>query len=387
MPKLKKAYSLREFGVLSDKCIIKKWLANENNVVLKNTPILEIIVNNESIPVQANADLFIISCLRSEGEELGPDDFILTSIELGRTDQIKTTNTNDLTREIPVPSEFKQVRISTTPITRNETIVDSCNTQIYQSNAISLRREQVENLNNIIEYCKNALSFQASEVLESIITNEKQKMEDEQGLWKVGGALLGLALGVGDGFDLMDVGSSFAFSNIANMAYNQVSKEQREFLRQIHSLWLVDQRSPLELRRRLGDPIGRFIGYDTDVGNSDPDENIFITNIHQNSSRGLNLQLLSPAQLAASGFENNLSVEKMREVFDSENYEILANQLYPIDGGTIPIKAMRIISKEEAEKKDPMYSYLHKSGEPYRLTFDEGEHIVYKINIPSHSDF
>jgi hypothetical protein len=285
-----------------------------------------------------------------------------------------------------------QARLNNSQASRLKPLVDHSNSGTEKKSALStptlrLSREEEESMSNVIAMLKDAYSFQTIDVLERIVTHEQEKIENEQALWRIGGAIIGAVLGAGDGFDLTDVGTSFAFSNIAGMAYSQASKEQRQFLKKIHSLWLIDQRSPVDLRRRLGEPIGRFVGYSSETSCFDPD-GVFFANIHQNSSRGSTLVALGFAEDFASGFTDEMSREKMIEVFTGDEIENLRYQLYPIIDLAGPLKIVRTITDAEAKSKDPMYTHLHKLGSPFRLSDGDGDdQIVYKCSIPSHSDY
>ena len=88
----------------------------------------------------------------------------------------------------------------------------------------------------------------------------------------------------------------------------------------------------------------------------------------------------------AKGFQDPQSLEVLQRSYDEEDIGIISSQLYP---STItPLKLCRTITPDEAIKKDPYYSQLSKAGAPFRVVYsDDTEGIMYKIQIPHHSDY
>jgi len=182
-----------------------------------------------------------------------------------------------------------------------------------------------------------------------------------------------------DGFDTGDLFAGWTFSNIGGAAHQFASKKQLEFLKKLHSEWLVLDRSPMDLRRRLGEPQGRFIGISQF-------NRLDMFNIHQSSSRGYHLVELDLAGNIAKGFKNSQSLEVLQRSYDQEDIGTLSNQLYP---STIaPLKICHKITPNEARKKDPYFNQLSKAGAPFKIVYENNtEGIMYKIQIPHHSDF
>jgi len=246
-----------------------------------------------------------------------------------------------------------------------------------QSNQIS---EPIEGLDNLIEIVRHGYAFQVRDVLERIINTERERMENERLLWRLGAGAVTLATGgFIDGFGIDDLLSGMAMSNVAGMAHQFASKEQVEFLKKLQSEWLVLDRSPMDIRRRLGEPQGRFIGISR--------SNILdMFNIHQSGSRGFHMVELDYAGNVAKGFKDAQSLEVLQRSYDEEDIGIISTQLYP--SNITPLKLCRTITPEEAKKKDPYYNQLSKAGAPFRVVYsDDTEGIMYKIQIPHHSDY
>lgn len=399
---MEKQYSLSDLGLAIEESKVLRWKAAVNTVVLKSQPLLELDINGATLLINTSHDLLLLSTTKT-GVTIHPAKKIFKAIPLNElksnvdarrvepvVSPLREPDQVSLAEHQGISKENIDVSPNSEPQTRQRPHQNSTAHKLISSLStpgFKLTKEDEEGLLNCTKLLHENLSFQSIDVIERIVAYEQARIEDEQTLWRIGGAILGAALGAGDGFGLADVGTSFAFSNIAGMAHSQASKEQREFLKKIHSLWLVDQRSPFDLRRRLGEPIGRFIGYSSLANSFNPDD-LYIASIHQNSSRGFTAVSLGFAGDNAAGFIDNMSREKMAEVFTGEEIETLKCQFYPIIENSIPLKLVRSITEEEAKSKDPLYSYLRKTGSPYRISIGDGDDdILYKCAIPSHSDF
>jgi len=240
--------------------------------------------------------------------------------------------------------------------------------------------EPLEGLDDFIVVVRDSYAFQIRDILERIVNTERERIESERGLWKLGAGIAALALGISvDGFDTGDLFAGWTFSNIGGAAHQFASKKQLEFLKKLHSEWLVLDKSPMDLRRRLGEPQGRFIGISQF-------NRLDMFNIHQCSSRGYHLVELDLAGNIAKGFKNPQSLEVLQRSYDQEDIGTLSNQLYP---STIaPLKICHKITPNEARKKDPYFNQLSKAGAPFRIVYENNtEGIMYKIQIPQHSDY
>lgn len=260
---------------------------------------------------------------------------------------------------------------------------NSDNTSTKQGNMISSINQitnPIEGVDNLISLVKDGYAFQVRDVLERIVNAERERIETERGLWKLGAGIIALGVGVSlDGFDAGDLFAGWTFSNIGGAAHQFASKEQVEFLKKLQSEWLVLDRSPMDIRRRLGEPQGRFIGISQ--------ANILdMFNIHQSGSRGFHMVELDCAGNIAKGFKDPQSLEVLQRSYDEEDIGIISSHLYP---STItPLKLCRTITAEEAKKKDPYFNQLSKAGAPFRVVYhDDTEGVMYKIQIPHHSDY
>lgn len=240
--------------------------------------------------------------------------------------------------------------------------------------------EPIEGLDDFIAMVREGYAFQVRDVLERIVNVERERIENERLFWRLGaGAVTILSGGFIDGFGIDDPLSGMAISNVAGMAHQFASKEQVEFLKKLQSEWLVLDRSPMDIRRRLGEPQGRFIGISR--------ANILdMYNIHQSGSRGFHMVELDHAGNIAKGFKDSQSLEVLQRSYDEEDIGIISSHFYP--STIIPLKLCRTITPEEAKKKDPYYNQLSKAGAPFRVVYsDDTEGIMYKIQIPHHSDY
>lgn len=246
-----------------------------------------------------------------------------------------------------------------------------------QNNQIS---EPIEGLDDFIGVVRNYHAFTVRDVLERIVTTERERIENEKGLWRLGAGVAALAFGISiDGFDAGDLLAGWTFSNIGAAAHQLASKEQIEFLKKLQSEWLVLDRSPIDIRRRLGEPQGRFIGISRE-------NRLDMFNIHQSGTRGFHLVELDYAGNIAKGFKDPQSLEVLQRSYSEEDIGLLSSLLYP--STIMPLKLCRTITPEEAKKKDPYYNQLSKAGAPFRVVYsDDTEGVMYKIRIPHHSDY
>lgn len=233
----------------------------------------------------------------------------------------------------------------------------------------------------LVEYSKIAHSFQASDVLEKIVETEMERIKKEKAGWKIAGGVVGLALGVSDGFDFTDLFTSMAFSNLGGMAQEFASKEQIEFLKKVKSDWLVSQKSALAILQRLGMPRKRTISYYANSGQ------LYIANIHENPSRGVFLVPLGPAKDHALGFKNDDSLAVLYNSLEEDEINIVSVQLYPI--AVQEIENLKRIAPNEAAATNPYHEILNGCSEISRCTLkNTNEQVIsYKITIPLGSEY
>lgn len=283
----------------------------------------------------------------------------------GFTSEIRKTvsSGNDFSSRNPRSSEFI-----------SESAESKCNLSLNKlhSDAEALR---------IIDYARNAHSFQATKVLETIVNNELERIKSEKSKWKVAGAIAGLALGMTDGFQVTDLFSSIALSNVGGMAHDFASKEQKEFLEKVKSDWLISRNSALEICHRLGPPRQRTVTYFPSTGQ------LTVSNLHENPSRGTFLVPLGAAKDHAAGFKNDDSLTALYNNFTEDDVEMLAYQLYPND--LVELSSTKKISLAKASQMNPYHELLLDSPEVTQLMLKDSDAtaIAYKIIIPIESEY
>lgn len=196
-----------------------------------------------------------------------------------------------------------------------------------------------------VQLAKNGHEFQSKDVLQAIVEKEKRRIKDEQMAWRIGGAIIGGLLGLGDGFDVGDIFMGLAFSNLGGLGHQVASREQIEFPEKCKAAWIVTAGSPMELAYRIGQARSRVIAY------SDGWQTPLIFNHHQ-GPRGDYLVPLGLAHQHARGFLQDDSRQAMVETFEQNDFMILANQLYPAANSAIRLDSIRKISKEQAIEMD-----------------------------------
>ncbi len=231
-----------------------------------------------------------------------------------------------------------------------------------------------------IQFAQQAHAFQSKIVLQEIVENEKKRIKNEQMVWRMGGAIFGAFLGMGDGFDVGDIFTSLVFSNIGAMGHEVASREQIEFLQKCQAAWLVTQGSPMELASRIGPAKSRIIAFRE--GWEEP----MIFNHHQ-GHRGDYLVPLGPALSHAKGFLEEGSRQVMINTFDEQNYAILSSQLYPNPDNALKLDSIRKISKDNAMELDPYANSFVSHAEPVLLEIEGDQLVAYRIPIPVHSEY
>ena len=232
----------------------------------------------------------------------------------------------------------------------------------------------------IIQLAKNGHAFQSKDVLQAIVEKEKRRIKDEQMAWRIGGAIIGGLLGLGDGFDVGDVFMSLAFSNLGGLGHQVASREQMEFLEKCRAAWIVTAGSPMELASRIGQARYRVIAY------SDGWQTPLLFNHHQ-GPRGDYLVPLGLAHQHARGFLQDDSRQAMAETFEQNDFMILAGQLYPAPDSAIRLDSIRKISKEQAIEMDGYADSFVQHAEPVVVEIEGQQAVVYRVPIPVHSDY
>lgn len=240
-------------------------------------------------------------------------------------------------------------------------------------------------INNHISIINDGYAFQSKLVMDQICQRELAKIKEEQAMWRIGGAIVGGLIGLGDGFDISDIFLGAAVSQVGAVAYGQASKEQIEFLEKIKADWLVTANSPIDLARRYGPASSRIL-----ILNEGDFENHWILNHHRGGAREECFVPLGFSSQFAKGFLQADTNDVLKSNFDEENYEIIANQLYPVPDILLRLDSFRKISDDEAVDHYGQAARLiiNRGGKPYKAEMPEVEtDIVFKFPIPHHSDF
>lgn len=244
----------------------------------------------------------------------------------------------------------------------------------------SCQGEQVPLASAMILVAQQARSFQTRELLQRIVTGEQQRIREEQMGWRIGGAIVGACLGLGDGFQAADVFLGMGLSSLASLSHEVMSQEDRRFLESCHSLWTVGTNSPMELLHRLGPALGRVLLYS-------PKWNQPLLFSHHQGHRGDTLVLLETAELQAAGFQRPQSLEVLRRHFKTEELQSLRRQLYPNASVAVPVGAIQPIAAEQALAFDPSAPAFLPATQPVEIQLQEGALVGYRVAIPAHSDY
>lgn len=234
-------------------------------------------------------------------------------------------------------------------------------------------------LEQYIHSARTGYSFQTRVVLQQIVAGEQQRIKDEQMLWRVGGSLLGLCFGLGDGFQLTDMFIGMSGAALGSLAYDTMSHEDRKFLEHCQSLWLVGCNSPMELQQRLGPARSRIVIDDPSIGEP------LIFNHHQ-GHRGDHLVPLGAAGAVALGFQNHQSLDVMRRHISTENIGILQSQFYPMADFAMPVDCPIPISHDDLARA-ALPANPYSQAQPVGIRSEHGSCIAYQVPIPAHSDF
>ena len=232
----------------------------------------------------------------------------------------------------------------------------------------------------MLHLARHGYSFQTREVLQRIVMGEQQRIKEEQMLWRVGGTILGLCLGMGDGLQLTDLFIGMSGGAIASLAHETMSHEDRQFLESCQALWLVGNNSPIELAQRLGPARSRILLHDPAW------ETPVVFNHHQ-VHRGDHLVPLGNAGNLAVGFADPQSLEVLQRHFGGEDLQTLQGQLYPSAHHAVAVDRVTTISQVDALELDPHAPSFLAQSRPVRIDTSNGASVGYQVPIPAQSDF
>lgn len=239
---------------------------------------------------------------------------------------------------------------------------------------------EVPYLREMLDIARNSYSFQTRAVLQHIVMGEQQRIKEEQMLWRVGGTIVGLCFGIGDGLQLTDLFMGMAGSAIGSLAHETMSHEDRQFLERCQSLWLVGCDSPIELAQRLGPARSRILLHNPAW------ESPVVFNHHQ-GHRGEHLVPLGNAGNLAAGFADSKSLEVLQRHFGEEDMQTLQSQLYPNAPHTVAVERVMTISQADALELDPHAPSFLAQSRPMRIETVHGATVGYQMPIPAQSDF
>lgn len=251
---------------------------------------------------------------------------------------------------------------------------------VHSTQAQDKSNHRVPYAQEMLHIARHGYSFQTREVLQRIVMAEQQRIKEEQMLWRVGGTILGLCFGIGDGLQLTDLFIGMTGGAIASMAHETISHEDRQFLERCQSLWLVGQNSPIELAQRLGPARSRILLHDSGW------EAPVVFNHHQ-GHRGDHLVPLGNAGNLAGGFADPQSLEVLQRHFGGEDLQTLQAQLYPIASHALAIDRVTTISQVDALELDPQAPSFLAQSKPVRINTSVGATVGYQVPIPAQSDF
>jgi hypothetical protein len=232
----------------------------------------------------------------------------------------------------------------------------------------------------MLQVARQGYSFQTREVLQRVVMGEQARIREEQMLWRVGGSLVGMFFGLGDGLQMTDLFMGMAGASVASLAHEVMSHEDRQFLERCQSLWLVGGNSPVELAQRLGPARSRILMYNP----SWPEPVVF--NHHQ-GHRGHHLVPLGLASHQAAGFADPQSLEVLQRHFAADELYTLEGQLYPIASHAFAVDSVSTISQVEALELDPSAPSFLSQSRPVRIQASTDAAVGYQVPIPAHSDF
>ena len=232
----------------------------------------------------------------------------------------------------------------------------------------------------LLTIASDGVAFQSIKVMEAIVEAEQSRIQKERMAWRIGGMIIGGLFGIGDGFDATDLLTGLAVGNLTSLGHEVASHEQLEMLKQCKADWLVTASSPIDLARRLGAPRFRVV---LDQGSWDGAQ---LLSLHQ-GNRGDYLIPLDCAYRCAHGFTDSASHAALVNTFESENYQALAHQLYPIESQAVRVDSVRKLTKNEFEDLSDPHSRHPSNAEPVVFELNGQKHVGHRFPVPVHSDF
>ena len=242
-----------------------------------------------------------------------------------------------------------------------------------------LSKLSVFSQDELLWIAREGVAFQSIKVMEAIVEAEQSRIQQERMAWRVGGMIIGGLLGIGDGFDASDLLSGLAVGSLASLGHEVASHEQLEFLKKCKADWLVTASSPVDLARRLGAPRYRVVITESSWSGAQ------LLSLHQ-GARGDYLIPLDCAHRCARGFTDTASHAALVNTLDSENYQVISHQLYPIESMAMRLDSVRKLSRSEASAL-PDSNHEWAGSEPVMVEIQGQMHLARRFPVPVHSDF
>jgi hypothetical protein len=239
---------------------------------------------------------------------------------------------------------------------------------------------ELDTFNQWLPIFKEHRSFELEQVIKLVVQSESKRMKDESNAWRVGFGLVGLMLGMGDGFQAADLFTGLAFSSVGATVHGEFSKEDREQLEKFQMGWVCDEFSPVMLDKRLGRATSRVIGFH--------EGQPFMYSM-RSGSRGQYAIPMSFAGTACPAFTEENSRAVMLNTFNVDGIEQLQRQFYPAGAGSRKVDGVRRIKWDQAYDLDPEISQIaHESDcEPILVDVRGDVSLVFRTEVPIHSDY
>ena len=218
--------------------------------------------------------------------------------------------------------------------------------------------------------CHYVSTFPVEEFINLWVEHKKSQMRDEQFLWRVGGAIVGGMLGLGDGFQIGDLLGSLAGGAIGSLAQESLSKDEKETLNKLQLSWVhVDKGSPIKLIRRHGRPVARYL-----IPTEIKDDYRIATSFQDGFAGCL-------AQGAADRLVQSIASEIEESPYFSDQFSDIVKNTFCFDekGTGLTLKSEEILGQISGPD-----NVIH---DVVGLDTDYGKLVAFKSSIPSHSDY
>jgi len=218
--------------------------------------------------------------------------------------------------------------------------------------------------------CHFVSTFPVEEFINLWVEHKKSQMRDEQFLWRVGGAIVGGMLGLGDGFQLGDLFGSLAGGAIGSLAQESLSKDEKDTLNKLQLSWVhLDKGSPIKLIRRHGRPVARYI-----IPTDAYDKYNLITSFQDGFAGCL-------VKGAADRLVQSIAYDIQESPYFSDEFFDIVKESFCFDqnGSGFTLKSEEILGQIKGPD-----NVMH---DVVGIDTDYGPSIAFKSSIPPHSDY